>query len=468
MGEYRTKSHWQLVWQQFKRHRLALLGGGILLLLYTLAAFAGFFSPYDPNFYTLSPVYRYAPPTPIHFRDPATGRLTRPFVYGLKKTLDLNTFVEKYTEDRTRRYPIRFFVRTPDHPYTIFKVFRSDLRLFGLGEKATAEGARLYLLGSDNFGRDLWSRMVYGAQVSLTIGILAVLVALVLGLLLGGLSGFYQGTRIRLSLPLFARATWRYLKAGEARGPGRVLRVFGRGILLVLSLVFWLGLAAGLLYGLVVLTGYSGAGERVIEALLMVPAALWLLSRGLLVPFTFDPDDLVMRLVEILAAIPGLFLLVTLRSVFPSDIDPLMTFYIVVAILSLIGWGGLARTVRGMVLSLREMDYVTAAKALGVPEFLLILRHILPATASYTIVYASLAIPGFILAESGLSFIGFGITEPYTSWGLLLKAAQDGGFASFADRPWVLAPGFAIFLAVLTWNFVGDGLRDAFDPRRRR
>ena len=468
MGEYETKSHWQLVWQQFKRHRLALLGGGILLVLYTLAAFAGFFSPYDPNFYTLSPVYRYAPPTPIHFRDPDTGRLTRPFVYGIKKTLDLNTFVERYTEDKTRRYPILFFVRTPHHPYTLFKVFKTDLRLFGLGEKATAEGARLYLLGSDNFGRDLWSRMVYGGQVSLTIGILAVLVSLVLGLLLGGLSGFYQGTRIHLALPLISRRTWSYLAASEHRGLGRVFRVAFRFVLLAASLAFWVGLGVGLIYGLWVLTGYSGLGEQVVETLLLVPAALWAFSRGLFRPFTFDPDDLVMRLVEILAAIPGLFLLVTLRSVFPSDIDPLMTFYIVVAILSLIGWGGLARTVRGMVLSLREMDYVTAARALGVREFGIILRHVLPATASYTIVYASLAIPSFILAESGLSFIGFGITEPYTSWGLLLKAAQDGGFASFADRPWVLAPGFAIFLAVLTWNFVGDGLRDAFDPRRRR
>ncbi len=462
MSAYVTKSHWQLVWQQFKRHRLALLGGGVLIVLYTLAAFAGFFSPYDPNFYTLSPVYRYAPPTPIHFRDPETGRLTRPFVYGIKKTLDLNTFTDKYTEDKTHRYPILFFVRTPDHPYTIFKVFKSDLRLFGLGPEATKAGARLYLLGSDNFGRDLWSRMVYGGQVSLTIGILAVLVALVLGLLLGGLAGFYQGTRVHLALPLFSRATWRHLAGGELWA-GAI-----RGLLLLLSLVFWLGLGASLLYGLALLLPLSTPVERVLEAPILLAAALWAFSRGLFYPFTFDPDDLVMRLVEILAAIPTLFLLVTLRSVFPADIDPLMTFYIVVAILSLIGWGGLARTVRGMVLSIREMDYVTAARALGVRDFGIVLRHVLPATASYTIVYASLAIPGFILAESGLSFIGFGITEPYTSWGLLLKAAQDGGFASFADRPWVLAPGFAIFLAVLTWNFVGDGLRDAFDPRRRR
>ncbi len=456
------KSRTRLAWEQFRKHRLALIGGGILLVLYFMAAFAGFFSTYDPNFYTLTPAFRYAPPTPIHFRDPDTGRLTRPFVYRLKKELDLNTFTEKYTEDKSKRYPIYFFVRTPEQPYTIFKLFKSDWRLIGLGEEATREGARLYLLGADNFGRDLWSRMVYGGQVSLTIGIFSVLVAMIIGLLMGGISGYYQGQRIHLSLPLLRLRTWQYLLA-----PPLWLVPF-RLPLLLLSLAVWLGLAGGLLYSLNLLMALSTPWEKAFEVIFLGAAALWMVLNAFVLPFSFDPDDMVMRLIEILSAIPGLFLLITLRSVFPSDISPLMTFYIVVVILSFIGWGGLARVVRGMVLSLRETDYVTAAKALGVPEFWIILRHILPATASYTIVYASIAIPSFILAESGLSFLGFGITEPYTSWGLLLKAAQDGGFASFADRPWVLAPGFAIFVAVLTWNFVGDGLRDALDPRRRR
>ena len=172
-----------------------------------------------------------------------------------------------------------------------------------------------------------------------------------------------------------------------------------------------------------------------------------------------------MRLVEILAAIPGLFLLISLRAVFPLTLDPLFIFYLVVFILALVGWGGIARVIRGLILSLREQDYIQAARALGASDGRIIGRHLLPATASYLIVSLSLAIPGYILAESGLSFLGLGVTEPYTSWGMLLRSAQEGGFASFSSRPWILVPGVFIFLAILAWNFVGDGLRDAFNPR---
>jgi len=455
MAELRSESHWRRALRAFMRHRLALVGGGILLVFYLMAAFAGFFSVYDPNFYTLSPSYRYAPPTRIYFRDPETGRLTRPFVYRVKRELDLETFTDRYVEDRSKRYPIYFFVRTPSQPYTVFKLFKGDLRLLGLGEKATEEGARLYLIGADAFGRDLYSRIVYGGQVSLTIGIFSVFLATLLGLLLGGLAGYFQGTRVPLSRPLFS---------GWSGGFGP-FRLFG----LVLSLGFWLGLSYLFVQGLRVLfVDQAPSFGGVLLGLFFAAGLVFSLAAALFLEVRVDPDDVVMRLIEIIAAIPGLFLLVTLRSAFPVSMDPLKTFYMVVAILAFIGWGGLARTVRGMVLSIREMDYVTAAKALGVSELAIITKHVLPATASYVIVAVTLGIPGFILAESGLSFLGLGITEPYTSWGLLLQAAQDGGFASFADRPWVLVPGFMIFLAVLAWNFVGDGLRDALDPRRRR
>jgi len=466
MAELRSESFFQAAWRQFRRHRLAMIGGGILAVLYFMAAFAGFFSTYDPNFYTFTPSFRYAPPTPIHFRDPETGRLTRPYVYRMKKELDLETFTDRYVEDKSKRYPIYFFVRTPSQPYTVFKLFKTDWRLFGLGEEATKEGARLFLLGADNFGRDLWSRMVYGGQVSLTVGILSVLIAMMIGLIMGGLAGYYQGTRIAIARPLLRPESWR-LRHGQGVLNAAVSAI-REVTLIIASVAFWGGLAVLLMYGYMLLRDYSTPLEQVIWGFLLGGAALWSLAHAILVPLSFDPDDLVMRLVEILAAIPFLFLLITLRAAFPMEMDPLGVFYLVVAILAFVGWGGLARAIRGMVLSIREVDFVTAAKATGVPEFWIIMRHILPATASYVIVYASLAIPGFILAESGLSFLGLGITEPYTSWGLLLKAAQDGGFASFSDRPWVLAPGFAIFIAVLSWNFVGDGLRDAFDPRRRK
>lgn len=179
-------------------------------------------------------------------------------------------------------------------------------------------------------------------------------------------------------------------------------------------------------------------------------------------------DTLIMRLVEVLSAIPELFLLILLRAMFPLNANPILVFYIVVGLLAFISWGGLARVVRGQILSGREQDYVQAAKALGASDARVIGQHLLPNSATYIIISLSLAIPGYILLESGLSFIGIGIVEPYASWGSLLKLAQDGGFESLDTRPWVLLPGVFIVLAVLGWQFVGDGLRDAFDPRRRR
>lgn len=172
----------QLVWRQFRKHRLAVWGGRILFVLYLMAAFAGFISPYDPNYYELYPPKGHHPPTRIYFVDPETGRLSRPFVYATKRSIDPVTLQPRYEEDPSQgKFYLRFFVRTPDQPYTIFKVFRSDLRLFGV----EAPG-RIFLMGTDNFGRDLFSRVVYGGQVSLTIGILSALVSFALGLLLGG------------------------------------------------------------------------------------------------------------------------------------------------------------------------------------------------------------------------------------------------------------------------------------------
>ena len=441
-----SQSLTQVALRQFRKHPLAVWGLRILLVLYTFALFAGFFTPYDPNYYELYPPKGHHPPTRIHFVDPETGKLSRPFVYATKRSIDPVSLQPRYEEDPSQgKFYLRFFVRTPDQPYTILRVFRSDLRLFGVDPPG-----RIFLIGTDNFGRDLYSRLVYGGQVSLTIGILSALVSFVLGLVLGGIAGYFSGRPFALSLPLRA---WR-----------------GRGWLLgPLSWAIWGGLALGALY--LAWTYYSLTGLGVLQ-LLAAGVALWfaffLLKTLPFRPLLLDPDNLIMRLVEIIAAIPTLFLLISLRAVFPTNIDPLFTFYLVVGLLGFIGWGGLARVVRGIVLSVREMDYVQAARALGASDARIIARHVLPATASYIIVSLSLTIPGFILGESGLSFLGLGVTEPYTSWGLLLQAAQQGGFASFVDRPWVLWPGFFIFVSIMAWNFVGDGLRDAFDPRRRR
>jgi peptide/nickel transport system permease protein len=186
-----------------------------------------------------------------------------------------------------------------------------------------------------------------------------------------------------------------------------------------------------------------------------------------------------MRLVEVLDAIPGLFLLIVLATLLKDPRNPLaqlfglqmnsgQTFFMIVIVLGLVGWGGLARTIRSLVLSLREMDYAQAAKALGASEARVMFRHLLPGTASYVMVVLTLAIPGFILSETGLSFLGLGPSEvDSASWGLLLRDATARGI-SIQFVPWLLIPGVPIFLAVLCWNLVGDGLRDAFDPRKRR
>ncbi len=179
-------------------------------------------------------------------------------------------------------------------------------------------------------------------------------------------------------------------------------------------------------------------------------------------------DDVIMRLVEVIATIPTLFLLLALRALFPIEVNPTAIFVILVTILGFISWGVIARVVRGLALSLREEEYVLAAKALGGRDARVMLRHLLPGTWAYAIVSFSLLIPSFILTEAGLSFLGLGISEPASSWGLMLAVAQEGGIQTFTQRPWMLVPGLFIFIAVLAYNFVGDGLRDALDPKLRK
>lgn len=375
-----SKSQGQIVWEQFRKHKAALVGGAVLIIMYLTALFAGFLAPYGINEYRRLPVAAFRPPTQIHWTNPETGRLTRPFVYDVNEERHPVTRQRVYVEDTSQPYPIKFFVRRPEASYKVLGLFESDLHLFGVDDPA-----RVFLWGTNNLGKDVFSRVLYGGQVSLTIGILAVWVAFFLGLLMGGLAGFYGGFI----------------------------------------------------------------------------------------------DDLIMRLVEVFAAIPSLFLLIVLASLLRDPRNPLAqaiglqmtsaeTFLLTVAVLGLVGWGGLARIIRGLILSTREMDYAAAAKALGASESRVLWRHLLPSTASYVIVDLTLSIPGFILAETGLSFLGLGPSELDTSsWGLLLRDGTARGI-SIQFVPWLLIPGIPIFLAVLCWNLLGDGLRDAFDPKKRR
>lgn len=379
----RTLSRGQVVRQQFRKSKLALFSLWILGILYVLAAFADFVAPYgeSESFFRGAIDRSFAPPTTIHWRDPETGGFTRPFVYNVKSEINLDTLEFEFKEDTTTRYPIRLF--TQGQPYVPFplnlipQTWRNiwgfnptmTLRLFGVDKPAT-----LFVWGADRLGRDVFGRILFGARITMTIGIFAAVIALVVGLVLGAIAGYYGG---------------------------------------------------------------------------------WL-------------DDIIMRVVEVLSTIPALFLLLALRALFPLDAKSSVVFFVVILILGLIRWGGVARAVRGQVLSLREEDYVMAAKGLGANDIRIIFRHVLPATASFAIVSFSLLIPGFILTESGLSFLGLGISDPNASWGLMLAVAQEGGMQTFTNRPWMLIPGIFIFVVVLAFNFIGDGLRDALDPKARK
>jgi peptide/nickel transport system permease protein len=367
-----SKSQWQVVWEQFRKHQLAMLGGFILLVMYVGALFAPFIAPYGLTEYSTSDIKKYHPPTQVRIIDPQSGQLTWPFVYATTNGMDPDTFQSIYTEDTAQKCPVKFFINrndVEDGRYSLLGFIPGSVHLFGVDAPC-----KIFLAGSDSYGRDLFSRIWYGAQISLTIGIVSIIVAFGLGITLGGIAGYYGGVI----------------------------------------------------------------------------------------------DNVIMRLTEVLAAIPDLFLLITLTALLPRGLNPLLVFYGIVFMLGFIGWGGVARVIRAQILSLREVDYVQAANALGASESRIIFRHILPNAASYLIVSLSLAIPGYILLESGLSFIGQGIREPYSSWGLLLSDVTQGGFASFTDRPWVLIPGAFIVVAILCWNFLGDGMRDAFDPKKRQ
>lgn len=379
--ESQSKSQAQIVWEQFRKHNAALIGGAILIVMYLATIFAGFIAPYDLNEYRRFPVTAFQPPTKIHWIDPDTGGLTRPFIYNMTQDRDPVTRQRIYVENvEEGKFPIKFFVRRPEAEYKILGLFESDLHLFGVDDPA-----RIFLWGTNNLGKDVFSRVLYGGQLSLTVGLIAVWVAFFLGMLMGGLAGFYGGI----------------------------------------------------------------------------------------------VDDLIMRFIEVIDAIPGLFLLITLAALLRDPRNPIakliglemnsaQIYLMIVIVLGFIGWGGLARVIRGQVLTVRDQDYAQAAKALGASESRIMWRHLIPSTASYVIVALTLAIPGFILGEVGLSFLGLGPSETDTSsWGILLRDATARGI-SIQFVPWLLIPGIPIFFAILSWNLVGDGLRDAFDPKKRR
>jgi len=357
-------TQWQLMWWKFRKHKLAMFSAVIVLLLYLVALFCEFVGPYDPE--QFFPQYKLAPPTKIHLRD-AEGKVHRPFVYKIVRTRDPETFRSIYNEDTTTLYPIRLFVRGGTIEW--WGLFETDLHLFGLDVPHEEQG--VFLFGADRMGRDLFTRLCYGARISLSIGLVGVFLSMILGILIGGISGYYGGLT----------------------------------------------------------------------------------------------DAIIQRLIEFIRSMPTVPLWMALSAALPVEWPVLRIYFGITVILSLIGWTGLARVVRGRFLALREEDFVMAARLAGSGEMRIIVRHMVPSFLSYIIASLTLAIPGMILGETGLSFIGLGLRPPAISWGVLLQESQN--LRSLVLASWVLLPGLAVVIAVLAFNFLGDGLRDAADPYSR-
>ena len=358
-AEIAVASQWKLTWWSFKKHKLAMAGGVVTLLLYLMVIFAGFLAPYAKGYY--SPDHAYAPPQALHIVDDQGnwGLHVNPQV----AEQDASTLKLTWTTDESRRTDLGFFVTGSEYRFLGF--FTLDRHLLG---PVDPDGEPVYLLGADKNGHDILSRIIHGSVVSMTIGLVGVAISLVIAVILGGLSGLIGG---------------------------------------------------------------------------------WV-------------DTVIQRIIEFLMSMPAIPLWMALAAAVPATWTSLERYFAIILILSFIGWTGLAREVRGKFMSVREEEYITAAIIDGAGRARLIGRHMLPQFTSHIIAGLSLSIPGMILAETSLSWLGLGLQAPVVSWGVLLQEAQNVRVITTA--PWIMIPGLAVVISVLALNFFGDGLRDAADP----
>lgn len=354
-------NQWRLIWWKFRKHKLAMLGGTVTFLIYFVALFADFFAPFAPDAYAAN--YTYAPPQQLHIFDQTEdGLRLQPYVNGYTVEIDYNAGRRNFVVDPEVKIPVGFFVQGA--PYKILGLFEANIHLIG----PINPDDPMYLLGADRLGQDVFSRTIYGARVSMTIGLVGVAMSLFFGILLGGISGYFGG---------------------------------------------------------------------------------WI-------------DNLIQRVIEFLQSIPSIPLWIGLAASIPVDVPPLQVYFLITIILSVIGWTGLARVVRGKFYALKAEDFVKAARLDGCSSMRIILRHMVPSFLSHIIAVVTLAIPGMIIAETSLSFLGIGLRTPVVSWGVLLQEAQN--IRAISTAPWLFWPGIGVVIAVLALNFLGDGLRDAADP----
>ena len=351
--------NWKLVWWRFKKHKLAVFSAIIVLFIAIVALMPSFFSTQEPHESDATELF--IPPQRLHFFDEGSLQL---FVYAVEGVRNPETLRMEWQTSTEEKVYLQLLAR--GYPYEILGLIKTNIHLLGLADPES--GDSFHLLGTDRLGRDQWSRLMYGSRTSLSIGLVAVILSTILGIVLGGLSGYYGGT----------------------------------------------------------------------------------------------VDLVIQRLIELLQSLPAVPIWLALSAAMPRSWSVEQTYFAITIILALIAWTTLAREIRSRFLTLREEDYVVAAKLSGAKEARVVFRHMMPTMYSHIIASVTLAIPVMIISETFLSFLGLGLRPPAISWGVLLQEAQN--LQSIALAPWLLLPGLAVIITVLTMNIMGDGLRDAADP----